>query len=168
MRGRKAKPLNGLDQYNLAKLASTQGSPRERRRYLAFSHLQDGKSFTDAAKMVKVKLRTLMHWVKNFRKEGIDGLKDKPGRGAKHDLPRESLDAFRQAVLQLQDGRNGGRIKGRDVLKLMQKKFGIDPCTSSVYNTLKRADLVWITGRSQHPKADLEKQDAFKKTSQKK
>jgi len=31
---------------------------------------------------------------------------------------------------------------------------------------LKRADLVWITGRSIHPKADAEAQEAFKKTSE--
>ncbi|WP_445083633.1 winged helix-turn-helix domain-containing protein [Candidatus Neptunichlamydia sp. REUL1] len=33
---------------------------------------------------------------------------------------------------------------------------------------MKRADLVWISGRSIHPKADLEAQETFKKTSQKK
>jgi transposase len=47
----------------------------------------------------------------------------------------------------------------------MKTKYGIDPSLATVYNTLKRADLVWITGRSIHPKADLEAQEAFKKTS---
>jgi transposase len=37
----------------------------------------------------------------------------------------------------------------------------------SVYNTLQRVGLVWITGRSQHPKANLEAQEAFKKTLEK-
>jgi transposase len=50
----------------------------------------------------------------------------------------------------------------------MQTKYGIDPSLRTVYDTLKRADLVWITGRSIHPKADLEAQEAFKKTSEKK
>jgi hypothetical protein len=48
----------------------------------------------------------------------------------------------------------------------MQTKYGIDPTLKTVYNTLKRANLVSITGRSIHPKADLEAQEAFKKTSE--
>jgi transposase len=49
----------------------------------------------------------------------------------------------------------------------MKSKFGIEPSKSSVYNALKRVDLVWITGRSIHPEADKEAQEAFKKTSEK-
>jgi putative transposase len=168
MRGRKSKPLEGLNQYNFKSLAKTYGNARERRRYLAFAHLQDGRSYTEAAMMVKVKLRTLMNWVQSFRREGQEGLKDKPGRGAKPHLSNETLEAFRQSVLELQAGRRGGRIKGRDILNLMEEKFGVRVSRSSMYDTLKRADLVWITGRSQHPKGDIEAQETFKKTSNKK
>ena len=107
-----------------------------------------------------------MRWVKRFRTEGLEGLKDKTGRGAKPLIPSEHRAAFRQAVLKLQAGRTGGRIRGRDILELMQTKYGIDPTLKTVYNTLKRADLVWITGRSIHPKADLKTQEALKKTSE--
>jgi transposase len=107
-----------------------------------------------------------MRWVKRFKTEGFEGLKDKPGRGLKPFLPSEDQAAFREAVLELQEKRTGGRIRGRDVLELMRTKYGIDPSLSTVYNTLKRADLVWITGRSIHPKADLEAQEAFKKISE--
>ena len=165
MRGRKSKPLESLSQYHFEDLLKTQGNPRERRRYLAFAHLQDGKSFTEAAMMVKVQLRTLMNWVQNFRKQGIEGLRDLPGRGAKPHLSEEALEAFRKSVLELQAGRQGGRIKGRDILKLMEERFGVHSSRSSMYDTLRRADLVWITGRSQHPKANIEAQEAFKKTS---
>jgi hypothetical protein len=56
MRGRKAKPLERLSQYDFEDLLKTQGNPRERRRYLAFAHLKEGKSFTEAAMMVKIEL----------------------------------------------------------------------------------------------------------------
>ena len=166
MRGRKATQIEGIEQYDFDKLAKTEGSPRERRRFLAFAHLREGKTFTEAAASVRVKVRSLMRWVKKFRTEGLEGLKDKAGRGAKPLVPLEHREAFRQAVLELQETRTGGRIRGKDVLELMQTKYGIDPTLKTVYNTLKRADLVWITGRSIHPKADLEAQEAFKKTSE--
>jgi transposase len=168
MRGRKAAQIKGLEKYNFDKLARTEGSPRERRRFLAFAHIREGKTFTEAAAFVRVKLRSLMRWVKSFRTEGFDGLKDKPGRGNKPFILSEHQAAFRQAVLDLQEKKIGGRIRGKDILELMETKYGINPSLKTVYNTLKRADLVWITGRSIHPKADLEAQESFKKTSQKK
>lgn len=166
MRGRKAAQIEGIQQYDFDKLANTTGNARERRRFVAFAHIREGKTFTETATAVRVKLRTLMNWVKQFKAEGLEGLKDKPGRGAKPFLPEEHRLAFRQAVLELQENRTGGRIRGSDVLDLMRTKYGVDPSLRTVYDTLKRAELVWITGRSIHPKADLEAQEVFKKTSE--
>jgi len=167
MRGRKADTIKGLEQYDFDKLSKTQGNSRERKRYLAFAHINDGKSFTEAAAAIRVELRTLMNWVKRFRDEGIEGLKDRPGRGAKPYLSEDARSAFKQSVLELQQNRPGGRIRGSDVLALMKEKYHVEPALSTVYNTLKRADLVWITGRSIHPTADLAAQDDFKKNSEK-
>jgi transposase len=167
MRGRRPRPLPDIEKYPFDKLSKTEGSSRERRRYLAFAHIQEGKSFSEVALIVRVQLRTLMAWVQKFREKGLDGLKEQPGRGCKPHLAAEQQEAFKNAVLELQKNRQGGRIKGGDVLALMKTKFGIEPSLRSVYDTLKRADLVWITGRSQHPDADLEAQETFKKTSKK-
>ena len=93
--------------------------------------------------------------------------KNRKGRGAKYKLPLSEEEAFRKAVLELQDKKKGGRIKGTDVLRLMEEKFSIKCSLQSVYNTLRRVDLVWISGRSKHPKADFQAQEAFKKTSNK-
>src|SRR5215211_2644902 len=168
MRGRKAEVIKGLIQYDFDKLSKTQGNPRERKRYLAFAHICDGKSFTEAATAIRIKLRTLMNWVKRFREQGIDGLKDQPGRGSKPYLAPKDKAGFKQAVLELQQNRSGGRVRGLDVLALMKEKYNVEPTLSTVYNTLKRADLVWITGRSIHPKADVKAQENFKKNSEKK
>lgn len=168
MRGRKAEKIQGLEQYDFDKLSRTEGTSMERRRYLAFAHISEGKSFVETAAAVRVKLRSLMRWVKRFREEGFEGLQDRPGRGMKPLLAPQNEDAFKQAVLELQANRKGGRVRGRDVMELMKKKYGIDASLSTVYDTLKRVDLVWITGRSIHPKADLEAQEAFKKTLVKK
>lgn len=168
MRGRKAGVIKGLEQYDFDKLSKTQGTSRERKRYLAFAHIRDGKTFTEAAAAIRIKLRTLMNWVKQFKEQGIDGLADKPGRGAKPYLSPEDRAAFKQSVLELQQKRSGGRIRGSDVLALMKEKYNVEPTLSTVYNTLKRADLVWITGRSMHPKADIQAQEDFKKNSEKK
>lgn len=89
MRGRKAAKIEGIEQHDFDKLSKTTGSPRERRRFLAFAHIREGKTFTAAAAAVRVQLRSLMKWIKRFRLDGLEGLKDKPGRGAKKLLSLE-------------------------------------------------------------------------------
>ena len=168
MRGRKAKELEGIDLHDFKQLARTKGSPRERRRYLAFAHIQEGKSFTKAAEAVMVSYRSLMNWINDYRKHGIEALEEKEGRGMKPMLPSADQAAFKQAVLELQENRKGGRVRGKDIMELMKEKYGINPCLNTVYNTLKKVGLVWITGRSIHPKGDIEAQEAFKKSSKKK
>lgn len=165
MRGRKRNISEEIYQHDFQKLSKTTCHPRERMRYLAFAHIQEGKSNTAIAKMLKVNRLTVGDWIKNFNEAGLKGLQEQGGRGAKRKLLPSEEEAFRQSVLDLQDKKPGGRIKGKDVLNLMKDKFGIECCLTSVYYTLHRADLVWISGRSKHPKSDPAAQDAFKKTS---
>jgi len=72
---------------------------------LAFAHIREGKTFTETAIAIRVKLRTLMNWIGRFKNEGIEGLKEKAGRGAKPFLPEKHLLAFKEAVLELQKNR---------------------------------------------------------------
>ena len=167
MKGKKRSISEKINAFDFKKLSKNASHPREKIRYLAFAHIQEGKSNTEIASILKIHRMTLTEWIKKFNKEGIDGLREKKGRGAKLRLGISEQDAFRKAVLELQDGRKGGRIKGTDVLKLMEEKFSVKCTLKSVYNALHRVDLVWITGRSKHPKADPAAQTAFKKTSNK-
>lgn len=166
-KGRRAY-VEGIEQYDFDQLSKTTGPFRERRRYLAFAHIQAGETFEVAAKMVRVNLRTLMNWVKKFRTQGLKGIKDSYGGGTQPHVPPEDYESFRNAVLNLQSERTGGRVRAKDVSSLIEERYGITPSKTSVYETLKRIGLVWITSRSQHPKADQEAQETFKKSLSKK
>lgn len=166
MRGRPATPIEGLDLIDFDQLAkSPRSSAREKLRYLALAHIKEGRSQSEVAKMLRVCNRTVASWVKKLRRKGVDGLKDQYCGGAQLRLPSEKYEEFRELVLALQANRKGGRIRGEDVKELLQSQYGIQCSLATVYNTLKKAQLVWITGRSQHPKGDLEAQLHFKKTS---
>ena len=126
-------------------------------------HLQAGKEYDEIALFLGVEKETVKGWIKRFRKDGIEGLKESPRSGAKRKL-LISLDAvFKAAVIDLQEAREGGRITGKDVQALLQDSFQVNCALNSAYNYLHRVDLSWITVRSKHPKQDQEKQDAFKK-----
>ena len=162
-RRRKGIKLEGIENHDFDNLSKTAGNARERKRYLAFAHLKDGRNFTETAEMVRVQRRTLMNWVKWFRTQGIKGLKDRHGGGITPYVPSNEYENFKNHVLELQQKRRGGRIRGEDIAQLIKEKYGALPSLSSVYATLKRAGIVWITGRSQHPKSKKSFQIAFKK-----
>lgn len=152
-----------FESYDFIKLSKRRKNPREQIRLLAFAHLKEGKSVKEAAAMVKVSRNAVYVWLRRFRSKSIEGLEEVGGRGAKLKLPLSEHEAFRQAVIELQENRRGGRVKGSDILELIEAKFGVKCTKRSVYNHLKRANLVWISARSKHPQADLAKQESFKK-----
>lgn len=153
---------------NFKELFRTSVHPREKIRYLAFCHLQDGKSPREVAEIVRVTRNTIYRWLRNFQTHGANALLEQPGRGKKPLIPKSERAAFRKSVEELQAARSGGSITGKDVLQLMKEKYGIECSLKSVYNHLKKASLVWISARSKHPNVDFHQQEEFKKNFEEK
>ena len=161
-------PEELLEKHDFTKLYKFSKHPREKNRFLALSHFKEGKAPREIAALLRITRNTVYKWIRNFKTHGIDGLKEKPGRGKKAFIPDSEMAAFRSAVLELQAGRSGGVIIGNDVLQLMKDKYGVDCSLKSAYNHLKRARLVWISARSRHPNSNPEEQEEFKKKFAKK
>jgi len=168
MRGKKTQLPKTINSYDFGALAKKEPNARVRLRFIGLAHLQDGNSVTATAKMCRVQRSTIYDWLHRFKYGGLEALQDKEGRGCKPKLPKDQHQVFKEAVLELQNHRPGGRIKGLDVMKLMQEKLGIKCSLDTVYRALARVDLVWISARSKHPKTDPIAQETFKKTSEKK
>jgi len=167
MKGRKAKLPKALFEYDFARMAKREPHARTRQRFIVLSHLKDKKTITEISKTFRLSRSTIRSWIDRLEEEGINGLKEKTGRGSKLKLPIDQHKAFKQAVLELQHNRRGGRIRGEDVLRLIKEKFGVDCSIDTVYRTLARVNLAWITGRSIHPKTNFEAQETFKKNLKK-
>lgn len=157
-----------IEKHDFIKLYKSAKHPREKNRFLALSHFKEGKTPREIAELLRVTRNTVYTWIRNFNAHGIDGVREKPGRGKKLFIPDNETSAFRSAVLELQGGRSGGVIIGKDVLQLMKDKYGIKCSLKSAYNHLKRARLVWVSARSRHPNANPEEQEEFKKNFAKK
>lgn len=157
--------LRGTDFFRLAK---KEPHPRTRIRFLALGHLESGKTKTEVAAMFQVSFPTLRTWLVRFIAEGVKGLADRVGKGRKRKLSSEQEEDFRQQVEELQDKREGGRVRGQDVQVLLKEKFCVDHALPSVYHVLERCGLSWISSRSKHPKSDPAAQEDFKKNSKKK
>ena len=140
---------------------------RECIRLLGLRLLQKGFSETEAASLLDVHPQAVYKWLYRYKEGGADSLKDQGGRGRKNTLTDEQEQEFKNAVLTLQEQREGGRVVGRDIKKMLKEKFGIECVNSTVYKLLHKAGLSWISGRTRHPESDPEEQEAFKKTSKK-
>lgn len=162
MTSKRAVPKE-IHDHDFSSLYKSALHPRERIRFLAFVHLQDGKRPSEVADIVRVSRNTIYRWLRSFQANGVSGLREQPGRGKKPLIPDSERAAFRQSVEDLQASRSGGCITGKDVLQLMREKYKVECSLKSAYNHLKRASLVWISARSKHPKSDTEQQEEFKK-----
>lgn len=149
-------------------LAKREPNPRTRIRFLALGHLKAGKSKQQVTEMFQIVLLTLRRWVLRFATNGVEGLKEQPGKGRKKKLSSEQEEEFRQEVERLQALRAGGRVRGQDIQVLLKEKFCVDYALPSVYHVLERCGLSWISARSKHPKSDPAIQEDFKKNSRKK
>ena len=138
---------------------------RECIRLLGLSFLQKGFSEGEVAKLLDVHPQSVFNWLSSYKEGGIEALKDKGGRGRKNKMNKDHQEEFKKAVLNLQDQKEGGRITGRDVKEMMKKDFDIECANSTMYKIMHKVGLSWISGRTRHPKQDLEAQKTFKKTS---
>jgi transposase len=150
------------------KLSKKERDPRMRVRLIAMSHLKNGKTMGETAKMVGIERHSIGMWYTKFKNFGLCGLEDLPKTGRPPKLARENENEFIQKISDLQCSRNGGRVTGYDIQRMACNDFDADYADDSIYTVLKRLDVSWITARSKHPKADSEAQAAFKKTSNKK
>jgi hypothetical protein len=65
--------------------------------------------------MFQITFPTLRAWILRFIAEGLNGLQEKDGKGRKRKLSSSQEENFRQQVEELQQSREGGRIRGQDV-----------------------------------------------------
>ena len=138
---------------------------RECIRLMGMAFLQKGLSVSEVAELVNVSNDAVHQWVAHFKQGGLERLKDQGGRGRKPAIEPAQHEAFKNAIIELQAEKEGGRIVGRDVLSMSKDRFGIDCHLNTVYKLMHRSGLSWISGRTRHPKQDAEVQEQFKKTS---
>lgn len=153
-----------LKDYDFVALYDKESNARLKIKYLALSYLKEGKPLMEVSNLIYVGYSTIATWVFKLQTNGLTGLQNKARSGRTKKLSKDNLPAFKKDVLELQEQRIGGRVIAKDIQKHLAEKYGCDCCLATVYNLLAEVNLVWITGRSSHPKRDEAAQSEFKKT----
>ena len=108
--------------------------------------------------------KTLQNWLTSFRANGISGLYVKTTKHKPSKLSHDVKLWISKFMKTLYSNQIGGRITGTQLLSLVKKRFSVECCLQTIYNTLHDLNLSWISCRSKHPKSDIEVQELYKKT----
>jgi transposase len=130
-------------------------------KLLALSLLQEGRSTSEVAAIVRYNSKTIKTWLDMFVEFDYEGLIDKNGRGRKPRLSKEDEELFIQRLDEIQESKEGGRITIHEIKELLVEEFDSCYSRSGVYALLDRLNIVWISGRSKHPNSSQEAIDNF-------
>lgn len=153
----------------LRKAAKRERNARVVRRILAIAMVLDGADRKSAAQACGMERQTLRDWVHHYNREGLPGLRERRTSNRKSKLSPELEPAFVALVEQGPDPATDGVVRWRrvDLQRVLKQRFDIEVKERAVGNYLARLGYRRLSVRPQHPDADPQAQEAFKKTSAK-
>ncbi len=98
-----------------------------------------------------------------WAKEG-DALFDLQGRGGRHHQHLSEVEEKRLLAPFAAKAQAGGLLHVSEIKEAMENKVGSTVAPSTIYRMLDRHGWRKVIPRPHHPKADMQAQDAFKKT----
>ena len=156
-----------LDARGLRAAAKTKDAAASR-RMLALALVLEGQNRTEAARAAGMDRQTLRDWVHRYNAQGLQGLTNRPNRGA----PKRKLTAAQEA--EVADWVRAGptwqvhkvvRWRCCDLRDEIARNFGVTMHERTVGKLLTRLNFSRVSVRPRHPKQDIEAQEAHKKTS---
>lgn len=153
-----------LNEHDFLKLSKAESKPRARVKLLILHQLSQNKSLEDIGKDFGYHPQSIGIIRKNYWLFGLKSIYDKPGRGRKSRLAEKDIEAFKQAIVEAGQQRGGGRLTATDIARIAKEDFNATYTPKGIYGLLHRIGMSWVSARSQHPKADPEVMETFKKT----
>ncbi len=114
--------------------------------------------------------KQITNWVHRFEKEGIEGLKDKEGRGRTARLnedQRKRISSLLTSETPIDHGYNSATWTGPMLIEWIEKHYQIGYKKAQIYNIIKSLGFSYQKGRGIFPETDETKQDIFKEALKK-
>src|SRR5271157_3373952 len=127
------------------------------RRLLAVASVLDGVLRSDAARAAGMDRQTLRDWVHRYNAEGLEGLKNRPERGA----PRRKLTPEQEATVAAWV-RQGPTLEEHKVIRWrlvdlrgeIARQFGVQLHERTVGKLMARLNFSRVSVRPRHPEQD--------------
>lgn len=148
----------------LSLLITKEKRTRRRRRLRMVRHALDGLSADEIAILVKSSRRRVQDWIARWNRDGLAGLEDQPGRGAKPPLNAEQQAELKRRLDAGPREEDGGcTLRGEDVQRILREEHGVRRSLSATYYLLHRLGYSCLVPRPKHRKTDPERQQRFLK-----
>ena len=134
-------------------------------RLLACYNVSLGKVSRELEDIFDSSFKTICNWVNRFNEYGLEGLKDRPGKGKKRRINDGQLIEIKKIILNKTPedyNYRSGTWTGAILIDLIKKLYGIEYKKSIIYKILKdRLGLSFQKGKGFYPEADPEKRKEF-------
>lgn len=134
-------------------------------RLYAVYQVAKGQSSRKLEDLYNTSFKQITNWVHRFEKEGMEGLRDKEGRGRKDKL---TLIQKQEIAMMLKNespakyGFNTATWTGPLLIGWIKKEFKIEYKKAQIYNIIKALGFSYQKGRGIFPETDKVKQEDFK------
>lgn len=115
--------------------------------------------------LYQTSFKQITNWVHRFEQEGIEGLKDKPGRGRKPSLTPEQMETLSDLLLNgspVDHHYNTETWTGPILIDWVGKNFGIEFKKAQIYNIINQLGFSYQKAKGFYPEADERAQEEFK------
>jgi transposase len=115
--------------------------------------------------LYQTSFKQITNWVHRFEQEGVEGLKDKPGRGRKPSLSPEQMAALSDLLLNgspVDYGYNTETWTGPVLIDWVGKSFGVEFKKAQIYNIINQLGFSYQKAKGFYPEADEKAQEDFK------
>jgi len=147
-----------------------------------FKNLKDGKvakkllaiinysryTSTELSEIFKVSGRSILQWIRKYKEEGLEGLRDKRGGNYPAKLKEREWEEFLSHVIEGEDF-EGKEINWtlKKMVKVLESQYGVKISEEGVRLRLYKSDIVLRRPRRRHYKANQADQESFKKNDRK-
>jgi transposase len=157
-----------LDSKGLRLAAARSRDAAASRRMLALALVLEGHNRTEAARAAGMDRQTLRDWVHRYNAAGLEGLKNRPERGA----PPRKLTPEQEATVAAWV-RQGPTLEEHKVIRWrlvdlrdeIARQFGVQLHERTVGKLMARLNFSRVSVRPRHPEQAAAAQEAHKKTS---
>ena len=165
MMGRPLKITYQITSDEIADLVRRERDGRVRQRLRAMKFISRGQTIPEVARRMDIAERPLRKWLHRFNEQGPIGLCDAPRSGQPPKLSGKRVERFKRRIRQgVTEQDNVCSLRGKDLQRILQKEFNAQYSLAGTYFLLHRLGFSCLCPRQRHPQADIEAQEAFKKS----
>lgn len=168
--GRKPRGVKGYTPEQIKALFSKDAKYKVGMRLCAVYQVSLGKPSRELEDIYNTSFKQILNWVSRFEQQGLEGLRDRSGRGRKPRLTPEQMQRLGQLIAEESPqayGYNTSTWTGPLLRDWIDKEFDVRFQKAHIYNLLGKLGFSYQKAKGIYPEADPAKQEVFKQTLKK-